>query len=78
MADIPGDLRQLWRDATDSTLPFNERGFIPFQFSSRMTQVNVSQLGGLVPANPISISSTKYTLGMRCGSTHKKLASAEP
>ena len=54
MANIDGDLRQLWRDATRSTLPFNERGFIPFQFSSRMTQVNASQFGGLVPANPVS------------------------
>lgn len=30
------------------------RGFTPFQFSSRKTQVNTTQLGGLIPANPIS------------------------
>jgi len=33
---------------------FNDRGFTPFQFSSRMTQTNVSQFGGLIPENPIS------------------------
>jgi hypothetical protein len=33
---------------------FNERGFSPFQFSSRMTQMNTSQLGGLIPNNPLS------------------------
>ena len=54
MATIDGDLRQLWRNATRSTLPFNDRGFIPFQFSSRMTQLNASQFGGLIPANPVS------------------------
>ena len=54
MANIPGDLQQLWKDATRSTLPFNDRGFVPFQFSSKMTQVNVSEFGGLVPSNPLS------------------------
>ena len=30
------------------------RGFTPFQFSSRKTQVNTTQLGGIIPDNPIS------------------------
>lgn len=35
--------------------PFNHpRGFTPFQFSSRKNQVNTTQLGGLIPDNPIS------------------------
>lgn len=33
---------------------FNARGFTPFKFSSRKTQVNSSQLGGLIPNNPVS------------------------
>lgn len=33
---------------------FNARGFTPFQFSSRKTQMNTTQLGGLIPTNPIS------------------------
>lgn len=50
------DLDRLYREAT-STVRYKEftaRGFTPFQFSSRMTQVNASQYGGLVPDNPIS------------------------
>ena len=35
--------------------PFDHpRGFTPFQFSSRKNQVNTTQLGGLIPDNPIS------------------------
>ena len=30
------------------------RGFTPFQFSSKKMQVNTTQLGGLIPDNPIS------------------------
>ena len=30
------------------------RGFTPFSFSSRKTQMNTTQLGGLIPDNPIS------------------------
>jgi len=32
----------------------SSRGFTPFQFSSRKLQVNTTQVGGLIPANPIS------------------------
>jgi len=32
----------------------NKRGFTPFQFSSRKLQMNTTQLGGLIPDNPIS------------------------
>ncbi|HRZ18866.1 MAG TPA: hypothetical protein P5136_02305 [Methanofastidiosum sp.] len=32
----------------------NPRGFTPFQFSSRHLQMSTTQLGGLVPDNPIS------------------------
>lgn len=37
-----------------SGLTYSERGFTPFQFSSRQMQVNTTQLGGLIPDNPIS------------------------
>jgi hypothetical protein len=50
------DLDKLYKNATES-VPYKEinaRGFTPFQFSSRMTQVNSSQMGGLIPDNPIS------------------------
>ena len=33
---------------------YRARGYTPFQFSSRKTQMNTTQLGGLVPDNPIS------------------------
>jgi len=34
--------------------PLPPRGFTPFQFSSRKIQVQTTQLGGLIPDNPIS------------------------
>jgi hypothetical protein len=34
--------------------PLPSRGFTPFQFSSRKIQVQTTQLGGLIPDNPIS------------------------
>jgi hypothetical protein len=34
--------------------PLSSRGFTPFQFSSRKIQVQTTQLGGLIPDNPIS------------------------
>lgn len=37
----------------------NNRGFIPFQFSSRRIQMNTTQLGGLIPNNPISELATE-------------------
>jgi len=53
---IPGDLNKLFKDATTTSrsAAFNDRGFTPFQFSSRMTQVNTSQMGGLIPTNILS------------------------
>ena len=50
---ILGDIQSLYKDAVN-TVKVNARGFTPFQFSSRMTQVNTSQMGGLIPSNPIS------------------------
>lgn len=38
----------------NNAVKLNERGFTPFQFSSRKTQINTTQLGGLIPNNPIS------------------------
>lgn len=32
----------------------SQRGFTPFQFSSRKMQMSTSQMGGLIPDNPIS------------------------
>jgi|APFre7841882654_1041346.scaffolds.fasta_scaffold02375_4 hypothetical protein len=56
MAGIAGDLNSLYKSATSTNRAdaFNGRGFTPFQFSSRMTQVNTSQLGGLIPQNIVS------------------------
>ena len=34
--------------------PLPPRGFTPFQFSSRKIQVQTTQLGGLIPDNPVS------------------------
>jgi len=53
---IIGDLDNLYKSASSTVRAdmFNNRGFTPFQFSSRMTQVNTSQLGGLIPQNIIS------------------------
>ena len=45
---ILGDLQDLYKEATEA-VKVNARGFTPFQFSSRMTQVNTSQLGRLLP-----------------------------
>lgn len=41
-------------DKAAKEINLNERGFTPFQFSSRKTQMNTTQLGGLLPNNPIS------------------------
>ena len=46
-------LTDLYDQAT-TFIRFNDRGFSPFQFSSRMTQMNTGQLGGLLPGNVIS------------------------
>lgn len=34
--------------------PVPSRGFTPFQFSSRRIQIQTTQLGGLIPDNPVS------------------------
>ena len=54
--NITGDLNSLYKNATSTVRAdaFNSRGFTPFQFSSRMTQVNTSQMGGLVPQTLIT------------------------
>ncbi len=37
------------------------RGFTPFQFSSKKLQINTTQLGGLIPSNPVSSLLTEAT-----------------
>jgi len=46
-------LSEKYNTAKDAVL-LNPRGFTPFQFSSRKMQINTTQLGGLIPDNPIS------------------------
>lgn len=49
MADITGNLQSAYRNALASTRyeQFNSRGFIPFQFSSRRHQMDVSSSRGI-------------------------------
>jgi len=53
MKDIGNALSDVYNKGVEF-IRFNERGFSPFQFSSRMTQVNTSQFGGLIPSNVVS------------------------
>jgi len=62
--DIPGDINRLYKEASSTVRSdaFSSRGFTPFQFSSRMTQVNTSQLGGLVPKNILTnLTNERYS-----------------
>ena len=77
----PKNEMRAYKTLLQNKLP-NKRGFTPFQFSSRKLQMNTTQLGGLIPDNPISdlanaalswyemwINPEKITLERNCGET---------